>query len=115
MTTHSQGAEAERQAESFLASQGFSTLARNFRAKTGEIDLIVTSGDLLVFVEVRMRRNPGYGSGADSVTITKQRKIINTAKLFLQRQKQIHWQAFRFDVISISDSIDWIPGAFTLD
>lgn len=71
--------------------------------------------DLLIFVEVRMRRNTRYGTGAETVTISKQRKIINTAQLFLQKFDNNQWQKFRFDVISIDDKIDWIPAAFTLD
>jgi putative endonuclease len=70
--------------------------------------------DLLVFVEVRLRQNSDYGSGADSVTYSKQTKIINTAKRYLQTSGH-KWKSYRFDVVSIGKQIDWIPGAFTLD
>jgi putative endonuclease len=115
VTTRRSGAQAEHLAEKYLQHEGFKTLERNFHARTGEIDLIMLNDDLLIFVEVRMRNNPGFGSGAETVTYAKQRKIINTASLFLQKQKHAPWQSIRFDVISMGDSIDWIPGAFTLD
>jgi putative endonuclease len=90
-------------------------IVRNYRSRRGEIDLIMSDGPLLSFVEVRMRNNGSFGSGADSVDRHKQRKIILTAQAFLQRQVNSPWQEYRFDVISIGDDIDWIKNAFTLD
>jgi len=121
VTTREAGRVAEARAEKFLRDQGFKLVARNFLAKTGEIDLIMSKSDMLVFVEVRMRNNGRYGTGAETVTKRKQLKIINTAHIFLQ--KSAHWHSYRFDVVSINDSIDksisnaidWIEGAFTLD
>lgn len=109
------GQAAERQAQKYLEAEGFQLVEKNFSAKTGEIDLIMENGELLAFIEVRLRTHDGFGSGADSVTKPKQKKIINTAKLFLQRNKNNRWQSFRFDVVSIGADVDWIPGAFTLN
>ena len=106
--------QAEARAESQLLKNSFSTVHRNYSWKTGEIDLIMEKKDLLVFVEVRLRKNSDYGSGADSVTDSKQTKIINTAKRYLQTSGH-KWESYRFDVVSIGKQIDWIPGAFTLD
>lgn len=114
MGTQEAGRQAEARAESYLRKKGFSTVNRNYAWKTGEIDLIMEKEDLLVFVEVRLRRNSEYGSGADSVTSSKQSKIINTAKRYLQTTGH-RWESYRFDVVSIGKQIDWIPGAFTLD
>ncbi len=114
MNTAETGRQAEAAAEYFLAQQGFSLLQRNFRTRTGEIDLIMTKGNLAIFVEVRYRANPQFGTGAESVSVSKQRKIIRTAQMFLQKHPNI-WEQYRFDVVSIGTSIDWIPGAFTLD
>ena len=114
MTSVEIGQQAEARAEQFLRDRGFSLIQRNFRAKTGEIDLIMAQGDLLTFVEVRYRANPSYGTGAESISKAKQRKIIHTAETFLQ-QSSHRWNQYRFDVISIGDDIHWIPGAFTLD
>jgi len=115
LSTRELGRAAERHAERFLQAEGYNTLARNFTAKTGEIDLIMHSTDTLIFVEVRARRHSTHGTGADTVDFRKQRKIIQTAQLFLQRQQDPPWESYRFDVISIGKDIDWIPGAFTLD
>ncbi|MBL6689088.1 MAG: YraN family protein [Pseudomonadales bacterium] len=112
------GREAERTAELYLRQQGLQLVQRNYRARTGEIDLIMERGSLLAFVEVRYRGNPNYGSGADSISRSKQRKIINTAHLFLQKHcknNDPRWNEYRFDVVSIGNEINWIPGAFTLD
>ena len=114
-TTRQLGQAAEQAARRFLEKNGFKLETQNFSAKTGEIDLIMSKQDLLIFVEVRMRSDSRYGSGADTVTRRKQQKIINTAKLYLQSQRELCWQSYRFDVISMSENIDWIPGAFTLD
>ncbi|MBT4160000.1 MAG: YraN family protein [Gammaproteobacteria bacterium] len=109
------GRQAEAQAEQFLINHGFKLVTRNYSAKTGEIDLIMSKDELLVFVEVRLRSHGGYGTGADSITHPKQRRIINTAKRYLQSVRKAPWQSYRFDVVSIGQSLDWIPGAFTLD
>jgi putative endonuclease len=114
MTTQEAGRQAETRAENYLLKKGFSTVNRNYSWKTGEIDLIMEKKDLLVFVEVRLRQNSEYGSGADSVTYSKQTKIINTAKRYLQTSGH-KWESYRFDVVSIGKQIDWISGAFTLD
>jgi len=114
MTTREAGKQAESQAETYLRNQGFSTVDRNYSWKTGEIDLIMEKQTLLVFVEVRLRLNSDYGSGADSVTSAKQSRIINTAKRYLQTTGH-KWESYRFDVVSIGKQIDWIPDAFTLD
>lgn len=114
MTTQEAGRKAEAVAEGYLVAEGFYTVERNYAWKAGEIDLIMEKKNLLIFVEVRLRQSAGYGSGADSVTPPKQRKIINTAKRYLQTAGH-RWENYRFDVISIGKEVDWIPGAFTLD
>ncbi len=114
MNTTLTGTEAERTAEKHLKAQGFTLVTRNFRARTGEIDLIMSKSSLLIFVEVRYRANPNFGTGADSISSSKQQKIIRTAKMFLQKNGH-RWNQYRFDVVSIGNDIDWIPGAFTLD
>ena len=127
-STHSKaiGDNAEALAQHYLQRQGCSTVARNYRCRFGEIDLILRHGETLVFVEVRMRRNSRYGSAAETVTRDKQRKIISAARHFLMTQK-IN-AACRFDVVEITannkngnfsdrsdDSqltINWIQSAF---
>lgn len=73
---------------------------------------------VLVFVEVRMRNREGYGSGAETVTASKQTKIIRTAEHYRSSNPRLSNLDCRFDVISLSENkqkIDWYQNAFTLD
>lgn len=111
------GSKWERLAESFLCKKGLKTLVRNFNCRVGEIDLIMQDEQTLVFTEVRYRASHAYGSGAESVSYTKQRRLIRAAQKFLQINTPHPDQPCRFDVVSISDrsgrpSIDWIRNAF---
>lgn len=116
-TTRQRGSHWERVAESFLNKRGLQTLERNFQVRCGEIDLILRDGKELVFAEVRYRENARHGSGADSVTPVKQRRIILAAQLFLKRQPAFRKRVCRFDVVSIGTEqgrtlINWIRNAF---
>lgn len=111
------GKNAEEIACQHLETQKLRLVAKNFRCKLGEIDLIMMDKDTLVFVEVRLRNNTGYGDGAQTVTATKQRKLRNTAKLYLQTHFGNRPPPCRFDVVSIAiergkPQIDWIKDAF---
>lgn len=110
------GQWAETLAERFLQAKGLTPLERNYRCKSGEIDLIMRERDMVVFVEVRYRHSAGYGSGADSVTARKRRRLIATAQHYMQRRPSPE-PPCRFDVVSISSCdgrprVDWIQGAF---
>jgi putative endonuclease len=105
-------------AESFLTARGLHCVARNHRCRDGEIDLIMLSGELLVFVEVRYRRNARYGSAAESVDAHKQSRIICAAQDFLMRHQQFADHPCRFDVVALHGDVsaptcDWIAGAFS--
>ena len=115
MTTKQIGDAAEDVALSFLETNGLQCIERNFSCRMGEIDLIMLDDQALVFVEVRLRSNPHHGSGADTVTVSKMRKIIRTAEFYLQSHPVPDNLDYRFDVISMDNNIDWIQSAFTLD
>lgn len=111
----------EDQAMQLLERNGLQVLERNFSCKAGEIDIICCAGEVLIFVEVRYRRNPRYASAAASVTPAKQRRILRTAQYFLQRRGWQNSRPCRFDVIAFSpsqahraDGIQWIQSAFTM-
>lgn len=118
-TTTALGDEAEDTALKYLVANGCRLIAAKYRSRAGEIDLIVEDKGTLVFVEVRYRSDTSRGTGAETITATKQRRIIRTAEYFLINHKQYQDSACRFDVISMNDSmdhsIDWIKRAFTLD
>ena len=117
--TQKTGYQAEEQAKDYLELAGLSTVARNLRGKTGEIDLVCLDGCVLVFVEVRHRHSTRYGGAAASVNRRKQQRLINTAALLLPalaRHCRLEGTpACRFDVIAIeADSLAWIKNAFCI-
>ena len=111
--TNSVGVQFEQQALAFLKQQGLSLVCQNFYCRYGEIDLIMSDQDTLVFIEVRYRKNQDFGGATGSVTRQKQQKIIKTAKHYLV---QLESEPYcRFDVIAISEKItepQWIQDAF---
>lgn len=106
------GQSAETRAEAFLKAQGLRPVARNWRCRFGEIDLVMHDRDTLVFVEVRLRNHAGFGDGFDSVTPTKQRRLIATARHYLATLKSM--PPCRFDVVALRDGADpaWMRNAF---
>lgn len=123
-TTREQGEVTENLACQYLEKKGLKLRERNYHCRFGEIDLIMQHNDSLVFVEVRYRRNIHFGSGAESVTASKQSKLIKTASAYLQRHDKLAKYPVRFDVISMTGpietsnthnlDIDWIENAFGL-
>ena len=101
------GAIGEDRALAYLQQQGLHPVARNFRCKTGEIDLIMRHEAVLVFVEVRARANDRHGGAAASITPAKQQRLIRTAQFYLQRLRSL--PPCRFDVIAIDgDTLRWL-------
>ncbi len=116
MGTVTRGRDAEDCACHYLQQQGLTLLHRNYRSKRGEIDLILQDTDSLVFVEVRYRRQSGFGSAAETIDRRKQAKLIACARHFLQAYPDAARQPCRFDVLSIdgpTTRIEWIQNAFT--
>ena len=79
----SAGGMAEDEAARLLERHGLAIIARNYRTRLGEIDLIARDGEVLVFVEVRMRASDLYGDAAESITRSKRRRIESAARHFL--------------------------------
>jgi putative endonuclease len=94
----------EKLAARELSRAGYDILARNYRTKAGEIDLVARDGRTLCFVEVKGRRSVAYGTAAEAVDREKQRRIWNAAQLYLQREKVR--PDCRFDVVTIDASGD---------
>lgn len=117
---HQVGQRAEETACEYLLSKGLQLVARNFRCKAGEIDIIMRDKQEIVFIEVRVRNHPYYADGFDSVDYFKQQKIIKAATYFLSGKNWLNKVNCRFDVISISYSqekptMDWLKDAFSTD
>jgi len=108
------GRKGEEQAAAALETAGMKILVKNFRSKTGEIDIIALDGDTIVFVEVKTWSNFGIEDLMYSIDIKKQRKIIKTAKFFLSENRKYSNMTIRFDVIFIqNNSIKHLASAFT--
>lgn len=113
------GKQAEITAEHWLASKGVTVVTRNYHCRQGEIDIIGLDNQTLCFIEVKYRENDHFGSAAQSVTISKQRKIIHTAQIYLAQHNEYQEHACRFDVLTIMGNleqpqIDWHKNAFII-
>ena len=117
-STVARGRDYEAAAERYLQRQGLATIARNFRLKCGEIDLVMRDRDTLVFVEVRYRAQGALVSPLETITPRKQPRIVRTATAFLQCRPALASLPCRFDALGLEGSgealrIDWIKGAFS--
>ena len=77
------GKQAEDLVCHYLQKQKLKLVTRNYSCRYGEIDLIMHDKTSLVFVEVRYRQNPYFGSGLETINLTKQNKVIKTAEYYL--------------------------------
>jgi putative endonuclease len=103
MKSGEKGRIAEERAAQFLKTQGYALLARNFRWKGGEIDIIARKEDVVVFVEVRSRASSNFGTAAETIGAAKREKIRRTALLYIQN-KNLDCP-LRFDVIAFDGEI----------
>lgn len=111
------GAAIENAAAEWLEARALICVERNFRCRGGEIDLIMRDGNTLVFVEVRLRSRSSFGSAAESVTVTKQRRVIHAAHYYLTTRTNNADRACRFDVLAAQQEggaivWEWVQGAF---
>ena len=97
------GVSAEALAGRYLESQGLTIVARNFRVRRGEIDLIARDGATLVFVEVRLRRSERFGGAVESITAAKRARLVAAAQVYLLGQRT--QPPCRFDAILL-DTLD---------
>lgn len=107
------GLSAEQLAATFLQKQGLNLVAVNYHCRHGEIDLIMLDHNILVFVEVRLRSNPRFGSAAESINRAKQQKLIRAAQFYLQTHPT--HSPCRFDAVLMNSvdasQIHWIRNA----
>ena len=111
------GKAGEDLAAEFYAKKGFEIVCRNFRIKSGEIDIIVQKGDLLVFAEVKALPGGNAEILAAELDKRKQRKIVETAKYFLKNHRQYSNMIIRFDVVAVGlpglETVHLIENAFS--
>lgn len=93
------GQRGEAAAQEFLERQGYTILDTNYRCPWGEVDIVASQGDVLVFVEVRARRGSAMGGPEESVTTTKGRRLIMTAQHYLQSHPG--FPDWRIDLVAV--------------
>jgi len=120
--TRERGRMAEDTAMRLLESAGLRVMARNFRCKLGEIDLIAESGTgMLVFVEVKLRSHPNFGGALAALSAAQRRRLVRAAQAFMASRAGLAGRPCRFDLIALQDPSDgnrgavWIPDAFSVD
>lgn len=95
------GTDNEERAAEYLNRRGYQILERNFRCRLGEIDLIAKEAGVLVFLEVKYRKNSRCGGPAEAVTPAKQRTICRVADFYRMSRRIPESQSCRFDVVAI--------------
>jgi putative endonuclease len=101
MSRASLGRAGEAQAARFLEAQGYVLLARNWRIREGELDIVAQEGDTLAFVEVKTRRTHTHGAGEESIDARKQQRLAQLAERFLAAHPELTFRQCRFDVVVI--------------
>lgn len=97
---HKLGQIGEELASKYLEKQGYRIIQRNFRCKSGEIDIIAIDNDELVFIEVKTRASKLYGEPSEAVDENKRKHIYKTAAYYLHITKRENWYT-RIDVIEV--------------
>jgi putative endonuclease len=114
MYKENKGYQYEEIAKKYLLKNDYKIIEQNFTSKFGEIDIIAQKDGMILFIEVKGRKNTDFGMPRDSVTINKQKKIIASSKYFLLKKNYTDVQC-RFDVIEIildDKTIEHIEDAF---
>lgn len=113
MNKRTVGTEKEKLAAEYLVGKGYRILDMNYRCKTGEIDIIASHEDTIVFAEVKYRAGKRYGTAVEAVSAAKQKTIRQVAMYYLVTRLHKSNVGCRFDVIGIDrDEITHIINAF---
>ena len=110
------GDEAEQLAVEHLEREGYTIRDRNVLCRRGELDVVAEKGDVLAFVEVRMRSTDVWGDPSMTVTFGKQRKVVLAAHEYCQKHR-LFQRVIRFDVASVvgrgrGGHVEYIVDAF---
>lgn len=113
------GNRGEQAAVDFLKQNGYKILARNYKSKLGEVDIVALDKKTVCFVEVKTRTSDKFGSPAEAVSARKEKQISKAALCYLKEKKLLDKSA-RFDVVCVEykadkPEINLITDAFELD
>ena len=108
------GDDGENLAVAYLEQKGYQIVARNFRCRQGEIDIIAKDGMYLCFIEVKRRKNTTSGHPTEAISPNKIRHICKSALYYLQSSHLPESTAVRFDVIAIvGEEVSLLRDAFS--
>ena len=99
------GTAGEHVAASYLERKGMRVIARAFRTRFGEIDLVCEDGEELVFVEVKTRRSVQYGLPEEAITREKYATMVRCAEAYLQT-KTAEQRPWRLDVVAVRVNVE---------
>ncbi|MGI9345467.1 MAG: YraN family protein [Gammaproteobacteria bacterium] len=99
------GAQAEKVARQLLEAAGLHYLAANFFCRQGELDLVMSDANVLIFVEVRHRSSSQWGNALQSISRSKQKKLLAAAQFFLLEHPVWRHAACRFDAVTFDGAI----------
>lgn len=100
-STRRLGSEAEDLAANYLIALGYTVLSRRFKARAGELDIVVLDGEVIVFVEVKMRSSD-FIPAQEAVTLKKQQRIMRAAAEFLTKMELCE-REIRYDTVSVQE------------
>lgn len=100
MSRRETGIFGEKLAGDFLSRNGYNIVETNYRCRQGEVDIIAWQQDTLVFIEVRTRRSPGFGSPEESITEVKKLRMQEVAAQYCQEMPEPP-ESWRIDVVAI--------------
>ena len=107
------GASGEEAVASWYQARGYAVLARNWRCRDGELDLVLREGRRFVFCEVKTRTTDAFGAPVEAVTRTKQMRVRRLAARWLEEEAPVRPREIRFDVASVlGGTIEVVEGAF---
>jgi putative endonuclease len=109
------GGAAEERVALYLQQQGCLILTRNFRCRSGELDIVAQHHRVLIVAEVRLRTTQTFGGAGASVTGPKRTRIVRATRYLLMRRPDLADLTVRFDALLLDAAdgpIDWIQNAF---
>ena len=119
-STVAKGRRAEELALQYLQAKGLRLIARNYRCRVGEVDLVMMQAGIVVFAEVRSRASSAFVNPKETVDWRKQRRLARVAAWFLRSRPDLAARPVRFDVVSVTTPnydarLEWIQNAFQVD
>lgn len=101
-STRAVGSHGEDLARAYLEARGYVCVARNWRCRSGELDLVMRDGDELVFVEVKSRSGEGAGRAGEALSRAQSRRMLNAGEWYVQTHDDVADLFWRCDLVAIT-------------